>query len=100
MSNLMNMLNYRIVCPPPSELRICASEAEVSREGWSLVPGSEFARPVEAMPDRDTTIEALPSFSRECVEVFCDGEFQGDLHSAELSRSRTRLCFVPVPPVE
>lgn len=94
------MPNYRIVCPLPSELRICASEAEVSPEGWTLVPGSEFAGPVEAMPDGGTTIEASPSFSRECVEVFRNGEFQGDLHSAELSRSRTRLCFAPVPPVE
>jgi hypothetical protein len=96
----MNMPNYRVECPLPSELRICASETEVSREGWSLVPGAEFAGTVETMPSGDTRIEASPGFSRECIEVFRNGELQGDLHTAELSNSRTRLCFAPVPPIE
>jgi hypothetical protein len=94
------MPNYRVVCLQPSELHICASEADVSQEGWSLVQSPEFAGPVEPMPDGDTRIEASPGFSEECVEVFRDGQLEGDLHVAELSSSRTRVCFVPVPPVE
>lgn len=94
------MPNYRVVCLQPSELRICASEADVSQDGWSLVPGPEFGGPIEEMPDGGTKIEASYGFSRECIEVFRNGELQGDLHTAELSSARTRLCFAPVPPVE
>jgi hypothetical protein len=94
------MPNYRSVCLPPSDLRICASEAEVSREGWSLVFGAEFAGHVETAPGGDMRIEVSPGFSEECVGVFLDDEMQGDLHTAELLSSRTRLCFTPVPPVE
>jgi hypothetical protein len=94
------MLNYRAVCLQPSELRICVSEAEASPKGWSLVFGSEFAGHVEGVPGGDVKIEVSPGFSEECVGVFLDDEMQGDLHVAELSSSRTRVCFVPVPPVE
>jgi hypothetical protein len=94
------MPNYRVACLRSSELRFCVSENEVSQQGWSLVLGRECAAPVESMPDDGVKIEVAPGFSEECVAVFRDGELQGDLHTAELSNSRTRLCFAPVPPIE
>lgn len=61
------------------------SSLSISREGGS---GDIVA----------TTINVEPGFSRECAEVFADGEFQGDARTIEITDTRARVVYAPVPP--
>lgn len=100
----------------PQELRFCASEKDVGEHGWSVVvPDGEGEATAAAQleevvtPETPTTGEghawrAEPGFSRECCEVFHEGEFVGDLREVELTESDGRpfaeLVYAPLPPDE
>jgi hypothetical protein len=73
-----------------AELSMCTSESEVPDRGWAVVSDGSGA-----------VVENVEGFSRECSEVFRDGEFVGDNRRLERTVANGKpfveLIYAPVP---